>query len=264
MWHGFFVFLSVVSFVDWYLFDFPVMNLTSPGCSRPGFHQIYHVPLPAWDREMHFLDGHVWIWWVSGSLQCRGEVCFRENIFTNQDMLNEKQSLCNLTNRNYINICKSHLQIGCHASLFWLVLVHHSSIWVSSHPKQKFFLEEYAQSRMTQCGTVCLEHSGSDLATRVANTVFELARSGKMEIPGFPNYAPIVEALKAGQPTQRSSNLKVTAQRGNKLMILESFTKKWTSNDETKDRCLELIKEHNEKFNPGENSTSLLEDRTQC
>ena len=117
---------------------------------------------------------------------------------------------------------------------------------------------------MTQCGTVCLEHSGSDLATRVANTVFELARSGQMEVPGFPNYAPIVEALKAGQPTQRSSNLKVTAQRGKNLMILESFTKKWTSNDETKDRCLELIKEHNEKFNPDESNNTLLEDRTQC
>jgi len=85
-----------------------------------------------------------------------------------------------------------------------------------------------------------------------------------MEVPGFPNYAPIVEALKAGQPTQRSSNLKVTAQRGKNLMILESFTKKWTSNDETKDRCLELIKEHNEKFNPDESNNTLLEDRTQC
>ena len=58
----------------------PVMNLTSPGCSRLWFHSLYHVPLPASECEMHFHDGHVWLRWVPCSLQCRGEVCFRENI----------------------------------------------------------------------------------------------------------------------------------------------------------------------------------------
>ena len=117
---------------------------------------------------------------------------------------------------------------------------------------------------MTQCGTVCFEHSGSDLATRVGNTVFELARSGKMEIPGFPCYAPIVDALKAGQPTQRTTALKVTSQRGKNLLILESFAKRWTDHEPTRDRCLQIISDHNKNYNPDESDDTLLPDRTQC
>ena len=121
-------------------------------------------------------------------------------------------------------------------------------------------LEEYASGKTAICGTISLEASGSELISRLGNEVFAVARAGKLALPSFPNFTPLVEAIKAGVPTERTRALRVTAQRGDSLLILESYAKRWLDHEHTKERATEVIEKHNEEFNKTEDT--LLGDRT--
>lgn len=133
-------------------------------------------------------------------------------------------------------------------------MLHSLILWCSSP------LEEYASGRSAVCGTISLDASGSDLLSRLGNEVFALARAGKLALPSFPNFTPLIEALKAGAPTERARALRVTAQRGDSLLILESYVKRWLDHEHTKDRVQEVIAKHNEEFNKTDDA--LLGDRT--
>lgn len=121
-------------------------------------------------------------------------------------------------------------------------------------------LEEYAAGRSAICGTISLDAPGSDLLSGLGNEVVGLARGGKLALPSFPNFTPLMEALKAGAPTERTRALRVTAQRGDSLLILESYVKRWMDHEHTKDRVQEVIAKHNEEFNKTDGA--LLGDRT--
>ncbi|CAL1131715.1 unnamed protein product [Cladocopium goreaui] len=81
----------------------------------------------------------------------------------------------------------------------------------------------------------CIEASGSDLATRVGNQLYELGRAGSIKIPSFPDFTPHLEGLKAGAITERTQPFKVTAVRGNNLMVLDSFAKRTAGSAEDDD-----------------------------
>ena len=83
----------------------------------------------------------------------------------------------------------------------------------------------------------------------MGNQIYELGRSQSIQIPSFPDFTPHLEGLKAGATTERSQPYKVTAVRGNNLMVLESFAKRWLETESTQERANELIKAHNAEFN---------------
>lgn len=128
----------------------------------------------------------------------------------------------------------------------------HSLVFIS--------LEEYASGRAAMCGTISLDASGSDLLSRLGNEVFALARAAKLALQSFPNFTPLIEALKAGVPTDRTRALRVTAQRGDSLLILESFAKRWLDHEHTKERAQAVIAEHYAEYNKTDDA--MLGDRT--
>lgn len=140
---------------------------------------------------------------------------------------------------------------------YWFQCDHKSII-----PDQNYPVKEMAEGRHCQCATICLEASGSDLATRVGNQLYELGRAGSIKIPSFPDFTPHLEGLKAGAITERTQPFKVTAVRGNNLMVLDSFAKRWLTTESTQERAQAIIESHNAEYNV--EGDFVLVDRTQC
>lgn len=95
---------------------------------------------------------------------------------------------------------------------------------------------------------------------RLANRVYELGRSNVLSLPGFPNFEPIISALKSGPDNNRSKSFRVSTQQFDKLVILESLAKKWADNEQTRERALAAIEEHNLEYN--NDGVYWLEERT--
>ena len=75
-------------------------------------------------------------------------------------------------------------------------------------------------------------------------------REGRLSLPGFPDIAPILGAMKVG-PTAEAKTYKICAQVHDKLVVLESLAKKFLEEPTTKDRAQEAIQLHSEEFNVG-------------
>lgn len=110
--------------------------------------------------------------------------------------------------------------------------------------------QELQDQHQCYCASICVDHSGSELTTRLGNKVFEACRSDRMRIPGFPDYSPIVAALKSSTTTSREKSFRVSAQLHDRLIILEALAKRWVENDLTRERAEAMIGEHNTLYNP--------------
>ena len=111
-----------------------------------------------------------------------------------------------------------------------------------------------------KCATICLDHSGTDLCNRVANKVYEFARSGKCSLQGFPDITPMVQSLKQGATVERTKSYRVTTQQHDRLVVLKSLAEKWLAEESTRDTAKITIDEHNKKFNPS--GEYMASDRT--
>ena len=101
------------------------------------------------------------------------------------------------------------------------------------------------------CASMNLGNSGSDLVSRISNKIYEAARAKTIQLPGFPDFAPTIAALREGTTSQSSSaEYKVCVSQGGRLKVLESFASKWIGEENLKDRAMELIEGHNKNFNP--------------
>ena len=105
------------------------------------------------------------------------------------------------------------------------------------------------ESRPCLCATVCFGHSGQEIVNTVANALYADARSGKISIPGFPSFDPIISALKNEQTLHETKSLRVTCQRHDTLLVLESMAKRWVDNESTCERATQMIESHNETYN---------------
>ncbi|CAK8998217.1 unnamed protein product [Durusdinium trenchii] len=110
-------------------------------------------------------------------------------------------------------------------------------------------LEEIREGNVATCATLTLDHSGVELNHRVANAVYEDARAGRLTVPSFPSFQPLLSALKSGQMSEKTKSFRVSAQRLDKLLVLEALAKKWLDNELTSDKAKALIDEHNKEFN---------------
>ena len=113
-----------------------------------------------------------------------------------------------------------------------------------------FLVQEIRDQKPCICATVALDHSGVDLNNKVANAIYEDCRKGQLTIPHFPNFDPLIQALKSGGATDRTKSFRVSAQRHNHLLLLETCAGKWVRNEATADRAKEIIQEHNVEYNP--------------
>ena len=110
-------------------------------------------------------------------------------------------------------------------------------------------LEELRDSKKTLCATLSLDSSGQDLINRVSNHVYEDCRSGQLSLPSFPQFDPLLQALKSGQNSNQTKSFRVTTQMHDQLLVLESLAKRWMNDDLTAERANAIITAQNEEFN---------------
>ena len=90
------------------------------------------------------------------------------------------------------------------------------------------------------CTTLCLDNSGQQ------------ARAGDLQVTSFPSFDPILSALKSGSTANAARSYRVTCQRHDQLLVLESFAKRWLDDPQFDERAREVIKLHNEEYNASE------------
>lgn len=59
-------------------------------------------------------------------------------------------------------------------------------------------MQENAAGGRYLCASACLDVQGEQVSKRLAHAVFDKSRAGSLELPGFPHYEPLVNALRAG------------------------------------------------------------------
>ena len=127
---------------------------------------------------------------------------------------------------------------------------------VASHSVPIF--QEVADGARVLCGTMVLDSFDDAIKRRVANYIYEKCRSKQLTLQGFPEFGPLLEALKEGHSSTSQRTYQVCVAQQSKLVILQSLAKKFVDAETTKDRAMELINEHNAQYN--ENGDFWLSD----
>ena len=112
-----------------------------------------------------------------------------------------------------------------------------------------FPVKETKEGRNCLCATLCFENSGQELLQRISNQVYEQARVGELQLPAFPSFEPLVTALKQGTVYDAGKSYRVSVQRHDQLMVLESYARKWLDDPHFQEQAKEVIKSHNDKYN---------------
>lgn len=125
-------------------------------------------------------------------------------------------------------------------------------------------LQEAAAGHTILCATVVLDGQPGLSQQRLGAALYEACRSKRIELPSFPEFDPVVNALKGCGSSDLELQLKVTVVRGDKLCILQSLARKWLEYDKTRELAQEVIGKHNTHFCHGEPADYLEDDeRTQ-
>ena len=116
--------------------------------------------------------------------------------------------------------------------------------------KLKIAFQEIQDGKSCYCSTVCVDSSGAEMQDRLANKIYEGCRAGRMKLPGFPDFQPLLAAMKEGTNASSTKSFRVSCQQHDRLVILESLARKWVDSEVTRDRAEKVISEHNTAFNP--------------
>lgn len=110
--------------------------------------------------------------------------------------------------------------------------------------------KEIAEGNRLTCGSMVVDAQPDSLMNRLANQVYNSCRSHALAIPNFPNFDPIVEALKQGNDdSTQQKPFNVCRAVGNSLVVLQSYAQKFLDCDQTQARANEVIENHNKQFN---------------
>ena len=107
-----------------------------------------------------------------------------------------------------------------------------------------------ADGKRFVCGTICLDAFADNLNKRITNFVYDRCRNKTLSVAGFPEFTPLLQALKDGQVSRSTRQYQATVEQQGNLVILQSIAQKFVDSDATKEKANDVIKEHNEKFNP--------------
>lgn len=78
--------------------------------------------------------------------------------------------------------------------------------------------------------------------------MYESCRSEQLKVVGFPNYAPLVQAIQNLKPSESTTTYEVTIKKHDRLVVLKSLASKWLES-EFKDETVTLLEQHNKDFN---------------
>lgn len=120
--------------------------------------------------------------------------------------------------------------------------------------------------------TIChTPEEGHCVSERISHAVHSAAKNGRLRVPGFPDFTPVVEELKSihsrrvGAPSaQASSHYKVTVPMPDgSLRILDHHVDTWLGHPTFSAEMESLLQSHNEMYNPqGERSAASEELET--
>ena len=101
------------------------------------------------------------------------------------------------------------------------------------------------------CGTIVLDSLAAPLTHRVAQRLYHDCRSGTVALAGFPDFQPLLSALKEDSSGGTMPEFQVTTQCGDKLVILEAFARKFKDAELTSQDAVVQIEQHNSTYNVG-------------
>ena len=104
-------------------------------------------------------------------------------------------------------------------------------------------------AKRVMCGSIVLNGDPSGLQQRVANALYESCREGNAVLPNFPNFEPVVKALRENAGSTPEQSYKVCVAKCDRLVILQSLARRWTEYEGSKDEATAMIEEHNKHFN---------------
>ncbi|CAK9021468.1 Uncharacterized protein SCF082_LOCUS15362 [Durusdinium trenchii] len=126
-----------------------------------------------------------------------------------------------------------------------------------------FCLEELGESRRALCASLCFDNSGTELVSRISHRLYEGCREENMKVNGFPDFNAHIQALKdSTMQYKEDATYKVCQQQHDKLLLLQSFAKKWVESEITMERAKAIVEDHNERFNPGSDADYWAPDET--
>ena len=113
--------------------------------------------------------------------------------------------------------------------------------------------QEVAGGQKYLCASVVLDGQPELLQQRIANQIYESCRAKQMDIPGFPDYDPVIEALResSSNGTMQEVNYKVCIAKPGGLVVLQSLARRWLEYDGTKEMAKAMIESHNNQYNAG-------------
>ena len=105
--------------------------------------------------------------------------------------------------------------------------------------------------RQFACSTAChSSHDTSFCASVIGEKVYSMCRSGSLRLPGFPEFEAVVNDLKTNGNEVAVPDFQVCIPVPNGLAIKQNLVDYWTSCDLFQVDISDLLKKHNEKYNP--------------
>ena len=131
------------------------------------------------------------------------------------------------------------------------------SLFVCENVPDCELAKEVAAGNRVLCGSVVLGADPGPITQRVANELYMKCRNGELCIPQFPDFNPLLAAMKEDRVASNAVEYKVCTEKVGNLVILSSLARKWLEYSETKEEAQRLVDEHNKHFN---SSGDILED----
>ena len=110
------------------------------------------------------------------------------------------------------------------------------------------FQQDDTSGRRLLCASVVLDRAPDQLCERVANQVYEMCRTEKLRVVGFPSFNTVVNAIQTMCPDDSGKEFQVTVRKHDRLVVLQAYAQKWMES-EFKDETTSLIEAHNAEFN---------------
>ncbi|CAL1142471.1 unnamed protein product [Cladocopium goreaui] len=129
-----------------------------------------------------------------------------------------------------------------------------TTVLVDIHGYDGFPAIACAEESRVLCGTICLDQFGEQqIEKRIAEKIYNDSRTGSLQISGFPQFDSLISAIKQGSNPRENRNYQVCTQKGDRLLVLQSYAAKFMDSDVTKDEATQAIEDHNKVFNQGGN-----------
>ena len=107
-----------------------------------------------------------------------------------------------------------------------------------------------------------VDGQSDSLVTRVANEVYNSCRNHTLDLPNFPQFDPILDALKQGSDDVQQKPFQVCRHVGGSLVVLQAYAQKWLDLEQTQCRAHDIVSKHNEKYNS--DGVFVATERTLC